>query len=89
METFEIDNDAKLIETSSKDVKLDSKKVLVFVDHEAEVVYLWRGKDAGLFKRLMGTRVAAKLSHNYPNYRIKPVGEGHEPNALLQLLGLK
>ncbi|MBD3407746.1 MAG: hypothetical protein GF411_16630 [Candidatus Lokiarchaeota archaeon] len=89
METFEIDSDAKLIETKEKHVKLDSTKVLVFVDHDEKVVYLWRGKNAGLFKRLMGTRVAAKLSHNYPDYRIRPVGQGHEPIAFLQLLGLK
>ena len=68
VDTFEIDSDAKLVECKGGMVELDTTKVLVYVDHENRVVYLWRGKKASLFKKLMGTRVAAKLSDTYREY---------------------
>ncbi|MHA2027154.1 MAG: hypothetical protein ACW98U_14730 [Candidatus Thorarchaeota archaeon] len=89
VEAFEIDSQAKLVEFKGEVIQIDTKKVLVFVVHESETVYLWRGKKADLFEKLMGTRVAAKLSHTYPNYRIRPISEGNEPAAFIQLIGTK
>jgi hypothetical protein len=89
VESFEITSDAKMVEMKMKSSDLDSTKVLVFIDHDDKVVYLWRGKKAGLFEKLMGTRVAAKLSHSYPDYRIRPIGEGHEPTIFFKLIGKK
>jgi hypothetical protein len=86
VDSFEITSDAKMVETKMKGTELDSTKVLVFIDHNDKVVYLWRGKKAGLFEKLMGTRVAAKLSHTYPDYRIRPVGEGHEPSIFFKII---
>jgi hypothetical protein len=88
-ETFEIDSQAELIKSKDKLAGVDTNKVLVFIDHNNKVIYLWRGKKADLFKKLMGTRVIAKLSHSYPNYRIRPIGEGSEPAAFLDLLGTR
>ena len=88
VDTFEITSDAKMVETKMNGTELDSTKVLVFIDHKDKIVYLWRGKKAGLFEKLMGTRVAAKLSHSYPDYRIRPIGEGHEPSMFFKSLGL-
>jgi hypothetical protein len=88
-ETFEIDSQAELIKSKNQVAGVDTNKVLVFIDHDNEVIYLWRGKKADLFKKLMGTRVIAKLSHSYPNYRIRPIGEGSEPSAFLDLLGIR
>ncbi len=88
-ETFEIDSQAELIKSSEQFAGVDTRKVLVFIDHDNKVIYLWRGKKADLFKKLMGTRVIAKLSHNYPDYRIRPIGEGSEPAAFLTLIGAK
>ncbi|MDF1540852.1 MAG: hypothetical protein P1Q69_18285 [Candidatus Thorarchaeota archaeon] len=87
VDTFEIDSDAKLVECKEDCVSLDTTKVLVFVDHENQVVYLWRGKKASLFKKLMGTRVAAKLSDKYQSYRIRPITEEREPAAFHDLVG--
>ena len=87
VDTFEIDSDAKLVECKGEIVTLDTTKVLVYVDHDNRVVYLWRGKKASLFKKLMGTRVAAKLSDTYREYRIRPITEGQEPAAFHDLLG--
>lgn len=87
VDTFEIDSDAKLVECKDEKVPVDTTKVLVYVDHENKVVYLWRGKKASLFKKLMGTRVAAKLSDTYRSYRIRPITEGHEPAAFHDLVG--
>ncbi len=87
VDTFEIDSDAKLVECKEDSVSLDTTKVLVFVDHENKVVYLWRGKKASLFKKLMGTRVAAKLSDKYQSYRIRPITEEREPAAFHDLVG--
>jgi len=89
VEAFEIDSDAKLEETTADASIISSEKVLVFVDHDTATVYLWRGKKADLFRKLMGTRVAAQLSHKYPNYRIRPITEGREPAAFLDLLNLR
>lgn len=89
VEAFEIDSQAKLVDFKGDVIQIDTKKVLVFVVHDAETVYLWRGKKADLFEKLMGTRVAAKLSHTYSNYRIRPISEGNEPAAFLQLIGTK
>ena len=89
VETFEITSDAKMKETKTKGTELDSTKVLVFIDHDNKIVYLWRGKKAGLFEKLMGTRVAATLSHSYPDYRIRPIGEGHEPAIFFKSIGTK
>ena len=89
VESFEITSDAKMEETKVKGTELDSTKVLVFIDHDEKIVYLWRGKKAGIFEKLMGTRVAAKLSHSYPDYRIRPIGEGHEPSIFFISLGKK
>lgn len=89
VDTFEITSDAKMVETKMKGTELDTTKVLVFIDHDDKIVYLWRGKKAGLFEKLMGTRVAAKLSHSYPDYRIRPIGEGHEPAIFFKSLGVK
>ncbi len=86
VETLEIDSDAELIERGTEKVPLDTNKVLVFIDHENKVVYLWRGKKASLFKKLMGTRVAARLSKKYRDYRIRPVSEDHEPATLKELI---
>ncbi len=87
VDTFEIDSDAKLVECKGKEMPLDTNKVLVYVDHDNKVVYLWRGKKASLFKKLMGTRVAAKLSDTYRDYRIRPITEGQEPAAFHDLIG--
>ncbi len=89
VEAFEIDSQAKLVDFKGDVIQIDTKKVLVFVVHDTETVYLWRGKKADLFEKLMGTRVAAKLSHTYSNYRIRPISEGNEPAAFLQLIGTK
>ncbi|MHA2378877.1 MAG: hypothetical protein ACXADS_06355 [Candidatus Thorarchaeota archaeon] len=88
VEAFEIDSDATLTETDADASTIESEKVLVFIDHEEKTIYLWRGAKAQLFKKLMGTRVAAKLSHNYPKYRIRPITEGSEPAVFLDLMGI-
>ena len=89
VEAFEIDSDAKLEETTADASIISPEKVLVFVDHDTKTVYLWRGAKADLFRKLMGTRVAAQLSHNYPKYRIRPITEGREPAAFKDLLDLR
>ena len=88
-ETFEIDSQADLIKSKDQSAGVDTNKVLVFIDHNNKVIYLWRGKKADLFKKLMGTKVIATLSHSYPNYRIRPIGEGQEPAAFFDLLGIR
>ena len=89
VEAFEIDSQAKMVEYQGDVIEVDTKKVLVFVVHETKTVYLWRGKKADLFEKLMGTRVAATLSHTYADYRIRPMSEGNEPAAFLHLIGTK
>lgn len=89
VEAFEIDSQARMVEFKGDVIKVDTKKVLVFVVHDAKTVYLWRGKKADLFEKLMGTRVAAKLSHTYSDYRIRPISEGNEPSTFLHLIGTK
>jgi hypothetical protein len=88
VEAFEIDSDAKMTETEASASTIQTDKVLVFIDHDEKVIYLWRGAKAQLFKKLYGTRIAAKLSHKYPKYRIRPITEGSEPAAFLDLMGL-
>ena len=88
-EVFEMDSGAKMVAINIENGSLDTTKVLIFIDHENKTVYLWRGNKAELFKKLMGTRVAAKLSHSYPKYRIRPIAEGTEPAAFLDLAGVK
>ncbi len=88
VEAFEIDSEARMTETEAGASVIASEKVLVFIDHDEKTVYLWRGAKAQLFKKLMGTRVAARLSHKYPKYRIRPITEGSEPAAFLALVGL-
>ena len=89
VEAFEIDSEARMIESKAAVVEVDTNKVLVFVVHENKTVYLWRGKGADIFKKLMGTRVAAQLSHRYPDYRIRPISEDNEPAAFTHLIGTK
>ncbi|MFW9975436.1 MAG: hypothetical protein ACFFDQ_09245 [Candidatus Thorarchaeota archaeon] len=89
VDAFEIDSEARMIESKSKVVEVDTNKVLVFVVHETQTVFLWRGKNADIFKKLMGTRVAAKLSHTYPDYRIRPISEDNEPAAFKHIIGMK
>jgi len=86
VEAFEIIQ-AKMVESESNVLVVDTNKVLVFIVHESNTIYLWRGKNAGISEKLMGTRVAAKLSHKYPNYRIRPITEGIEPAAFKHLIG--
>jgi len=86
VEAFEI-IEAKMVESESDKLEVDTNKVLVFIVHETKTIYLWRGKKAGVTEKLMGTRVAAKLSHNYPGYRIRPISEGNEPAAFTHLIG--
>lgn len=87
VEAFEIIQ-AKMVEFESDKVEVDTNKVLVFIVHESKTIYLWRGKNAGLSEKLMGTRVAAKLSHKYSKYRIRPISEGNEPAAFVHLIGI-
>ncbi len=87
VDTFEIESDARMTEFKGKVIGLDTNKVLVYIDHENRVVYLWRGKKASLFKKLMGTRVVAKLSDTYRDYRIRPITEGKEPASFHELIG--
>ncbi len=89
VEAFEINSQAKLVEFKGEILQVDTNKVLVFVVHESKTVYLWRGKKADIFEKLMGTRVAAKLSHTYSDYRIRPISEGNEPAVFKHLLGTK
>lgn len=89
VEAFEIDSEAKMVKSKSEVVEVDTNKVLVFVDHENRTVYLWRGKNADIVKKLIGTRVAAKLSHTYSEYRIRPISEGNEPASFKHLIGKK
>ncbi|TFG31581.1 hypothetical protein EU528_05840 [Candidatus Thorarchaeota archaeon] len=86
VEAFEIIQ-AKMVESEGDTVEVDTNKVLVFIVHETNTIYLWRGKNAGISEKLMGTRVAAKLSHKYPRYRIRPISEGSEPAAFTHLIG--
>ncbi len=86
VDAFEIIK-AKMVESESDKIEVDTNKVLVFIDHESKTIYLWRGKTAGISEKLMGTRVAAKLSHKYPNYRIRPISEGQEPAVFKHLIG--
>lgn len=86
-EVFEIDSQAKMVEFQGDKVAVDTNKVLVFIIHSSKTIYLWRGKNAAIFEKLLGTRVAAKLSHTYPSYRIRPISEGNEPSAFLHLIG--
>ncbi|MHA1903137.1 MAG: hypothetical protein ACXADL_03420 [Candidatus Thorarchaeota archaeon] len=87
VDAFEIDSDAKLVESNAKKILLDTKKVLFIIDHDSKIIFLWRGKKASLFKKLMGTRVAAKLSHKYKKYRIRPISEDQEPASFHDLIG--
>ncbi len=87
VEAFEIDSQAKMVEFQGSNVTVDTNKVLVYIVHSTKTIYLWRGKNAAIFEKLLGTRVAAKLSHSYPNYRIRPISEGNEPAAFLHLIG--
>ncbi|MFW9927603.1 MAG: hypothetical protein ACFFDM_12700 [Candidatus Thorarchaeota archaeon] len=89
VDAFEIDSQARMVEFEGDSIQVDTSKVLVFVVHESKTVYLWRGKKADIFEKLMGTRVAAKLSHTYSEYRIRPISEGNEPAAFLHLIGSK
>ncbi|MFW9926833.1 MAG: hypothetical protein ACFFDM_08710, partial [Candidatus Thorarchaeota archaeon] len=89
VEAFEIDSQARMVEFEGDSIQVDTSKVLVFVVHESKTVYLWRGRKADIFEKLMGTRVAAKLSHIYSEYRIRPISEGNEPAAFLHLIGSK
>ncbi len=86
-ETFEINSQAELIKSGDEFAGVDTEKVLVFIDHDNKTIFLWRGKKADIFKKLMGTRVIAKLSHTYPDYRIRPIAEGSEPAAFKALIG--
>ena len=88
VEAFEVDEQARLIPADEYATHTDSHKVLVFVDHDNKVVYLWRGKKATFMTKLMGTRVAARLSHSYPDYRVRPISEDYEPAAFLALIGM-
>lgn len=88
-EAFEVDANAKMSKVKPVAATIDSTKVLVFIDHKSKVVYLWRGKHASISERLMGTKVAARLSHAYPKYRIRPITEGHEPSSFFNMLGIK
>ncbi len=89
VEAFEINSQAKMVEFKGDTLQVDTNKVLVFVVHESKTVYLWRGKKADIFEKLMGTRVAAKLSHTYSDYRIRPISEGNEPAVFKHLIGTK
>ncbi len=84
-EIFAIDSKSKITKVDTSFI--DSTRTLVVIDHEEKVIYLWRGKKSSLFEKLMGTRVIAKLSHSYPDYRIRPIAEGHEPSAFKDLVG--
>ncbi|MBS3794420.1 MAG: hypothetical protein KGY80_05970 [Candidatus Thorarchaeota archaeon] len=86
LEALEITGDADLVEIEPDKAETRTDRVLVFIDHEDETIYLWRGSKASVFKKLNGTRVIARLSHKYPNYRIKPIAEGREPAAFKSLL---
>ncbi len=86
IEAFEVDSQARIIPSQNSIHKTDTSKVLVYIDHSNKVIYLWRGNEAGVLKKLVGTRVAAVLSHTYPDYRIRPIAEGNEPAAFKQLL---
>ncbi len=89
VDAYEIDSHAKMIEYETDSVHVDTNKVLIFVVHSDKVIYLWRGNKAQIFEKLMATRVAAFLSHKYPDYRIRPIKEGNEPAAFLHLIGKK
>jgi len=87
VEAFEIDSQAKMVAFKGDTVTVDTNKVLVYIIHSTKTIYLWRGKNAAIFEKLLGTRIAAKLSHTYPSYRIRPISEGNEPAAFLHLIG--
>jgi hypothetical protein len=87
VEAFEIDSQARMVEFQGDTVIVDTNKVLVFIVHSTKTIYLWRGKNAAILEKLVGTRVAAKLSHSHPSYRIRPISEGNEPAAFLHLIG--
>ncbi len=84
VEVFVIDSNAKILEVDVESI--DTSRTLVIIDHKEKIIYLWRGKKSSLFEKLMGTRVIAKLSHSYPDYRIKPIAEGHEPPEFTALI---
>jgi hypothetical protein len=89
VDAYEIDSQAKMVEYQTDIVRVDTNKVLIFVVHEEKIIYLWRGNNAQLFEKLMATRVAAFLSHKYPDYRIRPIKEGAEPASFKHLIGEK
>ncbi len=86
-EALIISSDARLVPVPHGALQLDSDSVIVLICHDIQTIFLWRGREAGLFKRLMGTRAIARLSHTYPEYRIRPVDEGAEPEDFRRRFG--
>ncbi|MHA1636933.1 MAG: hypothetical protein ACTSUB_02855 [Candidatus Thorarchaeota archaeon] len=69
--------------------KLDSSKVICVVDKPRKIIWLWKGKIAGMQHRFAGARVARILGKDYGrHFIIMPVEDEEEPAEFRSLLAL-
>jgi len=83
-EELEINED-----TPIKDI-FKSNDIIFIVDAEHSRVWVWKGSDVSIKKKILSTQLASKIRDQYGiTYHITSVDEGSEPADLKELLELE
>ena len=81
------DGTAKKIEMPIE--KFDASQVVCVVDEQRKIIWLWKGKNAGMKLKFAGAKVARKLGKEYgKHFTIVPLEDGEEPSEFRSVLSL-
>lgn len=70
--------------------ELGSERVLIIVDDDDRKIWLWKGVEAGVRKKFIAARQGQSVrSQRGLVYKVMSIDGGEEPDAFLELLGVK
>ncbi len=67
--------------------KMDSNKILLFVDPKRYRIWMWHGKNASTRSKFIAAKQAPSIRDKYgPDFKIVAVDEGNEPSGFWSLI---
>ncbi|MHA1145228.1 MAG: hypothetical protein ACTSRW_10860 [Candidatus Helarchaeota archaeon] len=65
---------------------LDSEAVLIIIDDDTRLIYLWKGQKCSVAKKFIGARTSQQVrGARGLMYKVLPVDEGEEPNEFMAI----
>ncbi|MHA1712438.1 MAG: hypothetical protein ACTSW4_00055 [Candidatus Ranarchaeia archaeon] len=88
MKAYDVMVDGELKEVEINNSVMTKDKVLLVVDDKNDRIYIWKGAEANVRKRFIGTRHAAGIRlQKGLEYKVESIDQDDEPNSFRALVG--